>query len=819
MISTTIRKALTAGIGTILVFLFLIPASPVAVSGAGVQAGRDVDLSTPITVDLELDRLPRLDEEATATCVVTSSMDAPGTNVTIEIPETATHEGDVSWQLELRAGQPVTVSAGVTFREAGNAAVYCRALRPIDERNIWGDLAAYYFHIGRNDSGPGYAFASPENRLHKGIMMQVGTGQVAAHSGDSPPVQGKSASAVSNPALAPEYENGGNQQFSDGAPAHPLTVTGTWKYYDRNDAYVGAKQMAVELLDGNNSHLAWCKTDDTGYYSCGPVENPGATGVYTMLNSYAWFTVSTGVSDTLTVVDPMWSGCDPGIPDVACAYGIANDTTVFSDGTHSIGVWYIANGDTWERAFWVEQDVINAWRYVWDGTGSAQDPKESTGSTVVEWYDSSTDGAYYMRGENIHLAADNPLSNTVVNHEYGHNIMWTAYGGTMPTSYCPSPHYINGASHVNCAWTEGWANFFSLAVNNDPVYRWDSGASLDLENPTGYWEDGEAVEGRVAGAMWDILDTTNDGFDTYSDGGIANFWDTLYHQNDDNFFQFWQAWTSRGHNRHNAALSIYQNTIDYRYVPPFDFNGSGTSDVAVYRPSTGAWYIRNQFSTYYGAAGDKPVPGDYNGDGTTDIAVYRPSTGAWYIRNQSSVNYGVSTDIPVPGDYNGDGTTEVAVFRPSTGAWYVRGMSTVYFGTSTDTPIPADYNGDGATDIAVYRPSTGAWYVHGMTTVYYGVSTDIPVPGDYDGNGTADIAVFRPSTGAWYIRGQPSVSYGASGDIAIPADYYGDQITDIAVFRPSTGAWYFRGHTSVYYGASGDIPLPELGTGKANTAP
>jgi hypothetical protein len=251
----------------------------------------------------------------------------------------------------------------------------------------------------------------------------------------------------------------------------------------------------------------------------------------------------------------------------------------------------------------------------------------------------------------------------------------------------------------------------------------------------------------------------------------------------------------------------------------YDLNGDCRTDVAVYRPSTGAWYIRDQYSANYGSPGDKPVPGDYNGDATTDIAVFRPSTGAWYIRNQYSAFYGVSTDIPVPGDYDGDGTTDLAVFRPSTGAWYIRGQASVFYGSSGDLPVPGDYDGDGSTEIAVYRPSTGAWYVRGMASVYYGVSTDIPVPGDYDGDGSTEIAVYRPSTGAWYVRGQPTNYYGVSTDIPVPGDYDGNGKTDIAVFRPSTGAWYIRGMLTVYYGASGDIPLPELSTGKAGTAP
>ncbi len=36
-------------------------------------------------------------------------------------------------------------------------------------------------------------------------------------------------------------------------------------------------------------------------------------------------------------------------------------------------------------------------------------------------------------------------------------------------------------------------------------------------------------------------------------------------------------------------------------------------------------------STSWGKSGDVAVPGDYNGDGTTDFAVFRPSNGRWYV--------------------------------------------------------------------------------------------------------------------------------------------------------------------------------------------
>jgi parallel beta-helix repeat protein len=242
---------------------------------------------------------------------------------------------------------------------------------------------------------------------------------------------------------------------------------------------------------------------------------------------------------------------------------------------------------------------------------------------------------------------------------------------------------------------------------------------------------------------------------------------------------------------------------------PLDFDGNGTAERAVYRPSTGEWWVSGQAPVQWGAAGDIPVAGDYDGDGLADRAVYRPSNGFWYVHNQATVQWGLPGDIPVPGDYDGDGVTDRAVWRSSTGQWWIRNQAPVPWGVAGDIPVPGDYDGDLITELAVYRPSTGQWWVQGQTPAQWGEPGDVPVPGDYDGDLATDVAVFRPSTGVWYVRNGATVQWGLPGDIPVPGDYDGNGTTDVAVYRPSTGQWFVQGVAgAVTWGLPGDLPVP-----------
>ncbi len=265
----------------------------------------------------------------------------------------------------------------------------------------------------------------------------------------------------------------------------------------------------------------------------------------------------------------------------------------------------------------------------------------------------------------------------------------------------------------------------------------------------------------------------------------------------------------------------------------FDFFGDGKTDLTVFRPSSGNWYIQtseNQYQTVnWGIASDIIVPADYTGDGKSDIAVWRPSNGVWYIQNYFGspkfVQFGINGDIPVPSDYDGDGFHDLAVYRPSTGVWYILNTSNsqtvaIQFGLAEDVPTIGDFDGDGKADIAVWRPSTGVWYrLNSSDNSFYafqfGLSEDKPVAADFDGDGKTDISVFRPSTGVWYRINSSNNSFyaeqfGLTEDLPVAADYDGDGKADIAVWRPSTSIWYIQqstaGFTAKYFGLSEDKP-------------
>ena len=276
-----------------------------------------------------------------------------------------------------------------------------------------------------------------------------------------------------------------------------------------------------------------------------------------------------------------------------------------------------------------------------------------------------------------------------------------------------------------------------------------------------------------------------------------------------------------------------------------DFDGDGKTDLSVFRPTEGSWFIQQSTSGFtglkFGISNDKLTPVDFDGDGKTDVAVWRensnnPGFSYFYILNSGdntfrSEQFGAPGDDPsIVGDFDGDGKADPAVYRNAVGAqqsaFYYRPSSqpgvnfnTILWGANGDKPMRGDFDGDGKQDAAVFRPSNNTWYVLQSSNNQprydlWGAASDKFVNADYDGDGKTDLAVFRDGT--WDIKqssdNQPRYEvFGLAADKLVPADYDGDGKADVAVFR--NGTWYILQSSNVnlnaqLFGADTDTPMP-----------
>lgn len=266
-----------------------------------------------------------------------------------------------------------------------------------------------------------------------------------------------------------------------------------------------------------------------------------------------------------------------------------------------------------------------------------------------------------------------------------------------------------------------------------------------------------------------------------------------------------------------CGLAVFASPLVSYAEKPADFDGDGNSDLAVWRPSEGNWYVATRYSAQttpvcppcfayfgfngcvaqWGLPGDTPRSGDFDGDGLADMAVWRPLQKTWYIRPSSTCNSYTftislaavidSTDLPEAADLDGDGKSDIIMMRrnpPTNPLWYVRqssnGVGAFYSGFHTQftSPLQApfatlsgQYEGTSPTARLVryerYASQAAVWIktrLAGPQTDVYAIPGSsgepvVPLRGDWGGTAANRLDYVRydtASSGNWTVFPNPT---------------------------------------------------------------
>ncbi len=369
--------------------------------------------------------------------------------------------------------------------------------------------------------------------------------------------------------------------------AGEVTVQGSFSYADRNNNPVPARFTKVYLYDqdlgGSDDLLDTTVTDANGLFQFPARTNwdeddPDPDPNNRRLDLYVVW--ETDVHDSASARRRVTN-----LGDWAYKWQSEARANV-QDGMVDFFNYWVPPEDNWLPAMWIFQDLHRAWEYMRSTAGI--DP----GSATAKWerdvncYPSWPFCSSYFNGgvggPYVFIAHDSAVSGDTVVHETGHHYMWNQTGWWLWWDVGCYNHQLFSQEDVNCAWSEGWADFLPLVVNGDECYDFGrgpcgagGGAFENLETrsrndlpPLFPW--GDTVEGRVAGALYDLFDSANEDFDsaTFGFAPIANIVFQAPHE--DRFSAFWDSWKDSGQNKHHAVRAIWQNTIDYDTPPRFE---------------------------------------------------------------------------------------------------------------------------------------------------------------------------------------------------------------------------------------------------------
>jgi hypothetical protein len=558
-----------------------------------------------LNVAASLSRAPAVGEEAVLRVDIRADVARPGARITIELPA----------NLSFAAPPPgATVTTG---RSSSGVGAATRATTKADLTA--GSVRHFAARIRATAAGPAHVRVRVVAEASWGtdagsddVFLTVGRSAGSSRIGFTTSTSGSVTRAIGTSAPSERHRRhkvvpltGLPRPHSDdkpaAAPSATSCATGSWFFQDQNFALQPSINYQVQVWDDDTSSgddlMGTGVTSFSGSYNvCGD----GADGEGGGPEIYVLFISS----------NSLWRVRDtPG----------GNNNYVNQTGVQAVCDGCTANfgslmpGNDIHRGMHAFDSANDFWVWVPSTCWDANDG--TCRQLVINWTATSVDGTYYsLAGNDVHLAADDPNAPHVTIHEAGHAVMDDTYEDDFPPFPNCNPHSIQGASSTGCAWTEGFAEWVPASVLNDPFFRWPNGAFLNLETPTWGtlgWDSGDAVEGRVAGAMIDISDFTDEAYwDRYGEGDPGNQWTTFLNHVSDTFLLYWGHRAADGFNTANTGAngSVYQNTIDYTFRDPLG------NYVELTRPTpTPHNYSYSTSSIYWSAVAIRPPSGvDYD---------------------------------------------------------------------------------------------------------------------------------------------------------------------------------------------------------------
>lgn len=240
---------------------------------------------------------------------------------------------------------------------------------------------------------------------------------------------------------------------------------------------------------------------------------------------------------------------------------------------------------------------------------------------VIDWRPDSTTRTFYDSALNkVHLNGVDFKWRDAVVRTAAKAVMDDLFEDDFPdTQDCGDGTQIGKQTTLNCAWVNGFADWVATQVFADPVLDFQVGTAVfheNLETPdwdTAGWDRGDAVEGRVAGALLDISDGVNETPWDRVALGPNYVWSKLL--TNYSWSQRFRTLSEVGFAGDNALSTLYQNTIDFglrdpltnaaNYVrrtpePPQNFRYTTTTQawsVMAIRPPAGADYDLKLYGT------------------------------------------------------------------------------------------------------------------------------------------------------------------------------------------------------------------------------